>query len=79
MALELEFWAADGPNGEMCEFAIRVKAWEILPKVERYRRPDTVCISLKHTTRQRGEWMIWVRPGYNSGTHPAVGPLRVYP
>lgn len=75
MALELEFWNADGPNGEALDFAMRVSAWQILGAVERYRRPDHVMISLHHTSRHKGEWVIWVRPGYDSGTHPTPGPL----
>jgi hypothetical protein len=73
MAMELEFWENDGPNGEQLDFARRVAAWEILGAVERYRTPAHVMIGLRHTSRQRGEWIIWVRPGYVSGTAPAVG------
>ncbi len=75
MSMELEFWKPDGPNGECLDFAVRAAAWQILGMVERYRRPDHCMVSLHHTSRQRGEWVIWVRPGYTSGTNPAVGPL----
>jgi len=75
MAMELEFWTPDGPNGEVLDFAIQVAAWSILPTVTRYQRPDHCMIVLKHTSRQRGEWIIWVRKGYDSETHPVVGPL----
>lgn len=76
MAMELEFWSADGPQGEAMDFAVRTAAWEILGKVERYRRPDHVMIILHHTGRQRGEWIIWARPGYTSGTEPKVGAIK---
>ena len=76
MAMELEFWLPDGPNGERLEFAKRVSAWEILPCVERYRRADHAYIVLRHTSRQRGEWCVWVNPRYTSGTAPCVGPLE---
>jgi len=75
MAMELEFWVADGPNGEALDFAVPVAAWQILPTTERYRRPDHVMMVLKHTSRQRGEHVVWVRPSYASGTYPAVGLL----
>lgn len=75
MAMELEFWVKDGPNGEARDFAVRTSAWEILGHVEKYRRRDHVYITLHHTSRQRGEWCIWVRPGYASTTEPAVGPM----
>lgn len=76
MAMELEFWKADGPNGEALDFAVRTAAWDLLGKVERYRAPDHVMIMLRHTSRQRGEWVIWVRGGYTSGTAPAVGKVE---
>lgn len=75
MAMELEFWEADGPNGEQLDFAVRVAAWQVLPTVERYRRTDHVMIILRHASRQRGEWCIWVRAGYESATHPIIGKL----
>ena len=75
MAMELEFWIADGPNGEQLDFAVRLSAWQILPTVERHRRTDHVMLILRHTSRQRGEWCIWVRQGYNSGTYPTAGKL----
>lgn len=74
MAMELEFWVEDG-KGESLEFATRVQSWQIVPFFERYKRPDTVYIILRHTSRQRGEWIIWVKPGYTSDTQPLVGPL----
>ena len=76
MAMELEFWLADGPNGEVLDFARKVEAWQILPAVERFRTKEHVLIILRHTSRQRGEWVIWVKPGYTSGTCPVVGPLE---
>lgn len=75
MAIELEFWLPDGANGEVLDFALRTAAWQILPLVERFRRPDHAYIILRHTSRQKGEWIIWVKNGYTSGTHPTVGPL----
>lgn len=76
MSMELEFWLPDGPNGEVLDFAVRCQAWNLLGLVERYRRNDHAYIILRHTSRQRGEWCIWVRPGYTSATLPAVGPLN---
>lgn len=76
MAMELEFWLSDGPNGEQLDFARRVQAWEILPTVERYRTPNHVVISLRHTSRQKGEWIIWVKKDYRSGTQSIVGPIQ---
>jgi len=74
MAMELEFWVPDG-NGESLDFARRVTAWEILPTVEAYRTRRHAYVILRHTSRQRGAWIIWVRPGYQSGTEPVVGPI----
>lgn len=73
MAMELEFYLSDGPNGEVLDFAIRCSAGTLLPLVELHRRPEHCYIVLRHTSRQRGEWIIWVREGYTSGTHPTVG------
>ena len=74
MAMELEFWKPDSPNGECLDFAVRTHAWQILGFVERYRRPkDCAYIILRHTSRQQGEWVIWVRPGYVSETGMTVG------
>ena len=76
MAMELEFWRADGPNGEVLDFARRVKAWQILPVVERFQTPEHVLIVLRRTSRHRGEWAIWVKPGYTGGTCPTTGPHK---
>ena len=75
MAMELRFWVADGPNGELLDFATRVQAWQIVPTIERFRRSDHVYIILQHTSRRRGAWIIWVKPGYVSGTCPVVGKI----
>ena len=75
MAMELEFWLPDGKKGEILDFAVRTAAWQILPQVERFRRPEHAYIILRHTSRQKGEWIIWVKPGYSSETAPIVGPL----
>lgn len=77
MAFLLEFWKKDGPNGEAVALNHRVTAWQILPTVERFRTPEHVYITLGHSDPKRGEWIIWVRPGYTSPTSPAVGPLTV--
>ena len=77
MALELEFWLPDGPNGEVLDCAVRVNAWEILRTVERYRRRHQhAYIILRHTSRQKGEWVIWMRQGYTSGTGMSVGRME---
>lgn len=76
MAMELEFWLPDGPNGESLDFAVRTASWNLLQNVERYRRADHAYIMLRHTTRQRGEWIIWVNPNYKGGTFPAVGAMK---
>lgn len=78
MAMELEFWKPDGPGGEQLDFAVRTQAWQILGMVERFRRPDHAVIILRHTSRQRGEWVVWIRKGYTSGTSPVVGPLEQF-
>lgn len=75
MAMELEFWQADGPNGEALDFARRVAAWEILGVAERYRAPHHVMLILRHTNRQPGEWIVWVAPWYKGGTQPVVGKI----
>ena len=79
MAMELEFYTPDGPNGEALDFAVRCSAGTLLPLVERHRRPDHCYIVLRHTSRQRGEWIIWIREGYTSGTHPTVGRIMDAP
>lgn len=79
MAMELEFWQADGPNGEVLDFAVRVAAWQILPFFHRFKRPDHVYAILRHTGRRQGDWCVWVRDGYTSGTHPAIGKLESVP
>jgi len=73
MAMELEFWVADGPKGEAMDFAVRVQAWQILYTVERYWRPDHVMVTLRRTDARQDEWIIKVRQGYTEGTKPAVG------
>ena len=78
MAMELEFWSPDG-SGERLDFAVKVAAWQIFPTAMRYRRPDHAYIILRHTSRQRGEWIIWVRDGYVSETCPVVGPIETAP
>jgi len=75
MAMELEFYVPDSPNGEVLDFAVRCSADTLLPLVERHRRPEHCYIVLRHMSRHRGEWIIWVRAGYASGTHPTVGRL----
>ena len=79
MTMELEFWVADGRNGEVREQVHRVAAWEILPIVERYRLREHVYIILRHSGRKRGSWIIWKRAGYTSGTYPIVGKLQESP
>lgn len=76
MAMELEFWLADGPNGEVLDFARKVKTWQILPAVERFRTKEHVLIILRRTSRRRGAWIIWVKSGYMSGMCPTIGPLE---
>lgn len=73
MAMELDFWMPDGLQGEFCEKTVRVQAWEILGAVESWRNERHCMITLRHTSRQRGSWVIWVRPGYAQGTQPQVG------
>jgi hypothetical protein len=75
MAMELEFYRADGSNGEVMLSAHKVTAASRLGVIKRYRSPDCVYIILRHTSRHRGAWIIWVRQGYDSGTHPTVGPI----
>ena len=75
MAMELEFWVPDGPNGEALDFAVRVSAGTLVPQIDRFWRKDHTYAILRHTSRQKGEWIIRVRPGYRSKTNPVVGPL----
>lgn len=77
MAMELEFWLPDGPNGEVLDFAVRTSAGTMIPQFLRYlRKDDHAYVMVTHVSRQRGSWIVWVRPGYDSGTHPAVGRIE---
>lgn len=78
MAMELEFWVPDGPNGECLDFAMRVSAGTLVPAMDRYWHTRHAYAILKHTSRQRPEsWIIRVKKGYSSGTNPAVGKMEV--
>lgn len=76
MAMELEFWLPDGPDGEQLDFAVRVSAGTMIPTMDRYWREDHVVATLRHTSRQKGEWCVRVKKGYTSGTKMTVGKLN---
>lgn len=71
MAMELEFYRADGSMLS----AHKVTAVTRLGVIKRYRSPDCVYIILRRTSRRRSAWIIWIRQGYDSGTHPRLGPI----
>lgn len=77
MAMKLEFWEADGPNGEAQQAEVRVSAATMIQTFEQYKNSRTVMVTLAHTSRQRGEWVVWVKRGYTSGTRPMVGKVEV--
>ena len=77
MSMELEFWVPDGPHGEALDFARPVAAWQIPGVIERYRdKQRHAYVILRHTSRQRGAWIVWVRDNYQSGTCPQVGSIE---
>lgn len=77
MAMELEFWLSDGPDGECLDFAVRVSIGTLIPQIDRYWRTDHAYAILNQTSRSRKEaWIVRVKPGYSSGTTPAVGRIE---
>ncbi len=78
MAMELEFWVPDGPNGECLDFARPVSAGSLIPTIDRYWHAGHAYAVLRHTSRQRPEsWIVRVQKGYISGTFPKVGKQEV--
>lgn len=75
MALELNFWEADGPNGETLHHGYRLAKLEAAaPIVQNFitamSQGTIVLVTLDRTDKQ-SPWsrLLWVKPGYeNSGS-----------
>lgn len=70
MALELNFWEADGPNGETLHHSVRLKRIEEKHEILRsflsaMSQGSIVRVTLDRTDKQ-SPWSKdeWVKPGY---------------
>jgi len=72
MALVVNFWEADGPNGETLRQSIRVKVKDEVQGIMQDFHPErdfggqVVHVTLDRTDRQSTVTRdLWVKPGYN--------------
>jgi hypothetical protein len=79
MSLVIQFWQADGPNGESLIKEYRGKQMTLLADAIYTRPAHCVLVTMQTTDSERHDTVeLYRKPGYSSGTGTGDGLLQTW-